>query len=278
MVALLGPNGAGKSTLMRVLASAESADEGQVRVLGCALPRERTAVRARLAVVFQQPALDRSLSGQENLRVHAALAGVRGGAARERIGRLSALLGVEDRLRDRVGTLSGGLARRVDLARALVSEPELLLMDEPTAGLDAASREAFVSAVASWRGRTGGTVVLVTHELALAARADALVVLKDGRVEAVGAPGALCATLGERFIEVADAHASGLEREGVRRVAVGGGQCLGLADARTAAVVAGELMRKGVAVRVGVPGVEEVYRVALAGAGMQRGGDDGGVL
>ena len=133
---LLGPNGGGKTTLFRIVTTLMPPSAGSAAVLGHDTASEPEAVRRSLGVVFQQPALDAELTVRENLRFHGVLVGLSGAALDDRIGALLDVFGLSDRAGDRVKTLSGGLARRADLARGLLHRPALLLLDEPTTGLD----------------------------------------------------------------------------------------------------------------------------------------------
>ncbi|MBZ0172806.1 MAG: ABC transporter ATP-binding protein, partial [Phycisphaerales bacterium] len=146
-VTLLGPNGSGKSTLLKLISTADWAGRGEITIAGVRVhprwtARERNAVRAALGVVFQSPALDPLLTVAENLKTAAALLGLIGHAATARVADLMDQLDIADRARDRVGTLSGGLKRRADLARAMLGSPRLLILDEPTTGLDPEARLA----------------------------------------------------------------------------------------------------------------------------------------
>ncbi|MGP1310612.1 MAG: ABC transporter ATP-binding protein, partial [Phycisphaerales bacterium] len=178
-VALLGPNGSGKSSLLRILATLDAPTTGSLALLG----REHAVgARGDLGVVFQHEALDRLLTGRENLRVQARLFGMSSRDADHSIRRVADDLGVTDRLDDRVSTLSGGLRRRIDLTRALLAEPRLLLLDEPTTGLDHAARAAFLDTLDRVRRSAAMTVVLSTHLMDEAERADRVVMLADSKV------------------------------------------------------------------------------------------------
>jgi len=178
--ALFGPNGAGKTTLLRILATLAEPGEGEVTVLGHALPKDAAAVRARVGLALDQPLLPRDLSLGEGLRYYAALYGIDRPAAR--IEALLARFGLEGRARDAVRTLSRGLAQAAGLVRALLHEPSLLLLDEPFNALDAAACRTVEAAVTEHVAR-GGTAVIVTHDLARgAALAQRGAVLVGGRV------------------------------------------------------------------------------------------------
>jgi len=185
--ALLGPNGGGKTTLFRILSTLMRPASGEARVLGHDLARDAAAVRPRLGVVFQNPGLDPKLTVGENLVHHGHLYGLGGAPLRERVKQLLGDLDLSDRANDRVETLSGGLARRTELARGLLHTPELLLLDEPSTGLDPGARRDFSHHLRELRDRAGVTVVLTTHYMEEAERADRVAVLHDGALVAIGA-------------------------------------------------------------------------------------------
>lgn len=204
-LALLGPNGSGKSTLLKILATLDrpDRDSGPVHILGLdPAGGDARAIRARLGVVFQSPGLDGLLTVRENLRTAAALYGLSASQAEERIADVLSALSLTDRAADRVRTLSGGLARRVDLARALLHAPDLLLLDEPTAALDPRARAEFLATLAAVRaaprpaGRPPLTIITSTHTMDEAERADRVVLLHRGRVIADDAPDALRRRIG----------------------------------------------------------------------------------
>lgn len=224
-VALLGPNGSGKSTLLKLASTAMPVRAGRVLVFGASasMPGGVRRIRSETGVVFQSPSLDPLLTVKENLRVHAALFALRGSARRERTASLLEQFSLADRAGDRVGTLSGGLARRADLARALLHEPDLLLLDEATAGLDLASRNAFWDALFA-PGADGSqrTIVFSTHQIDEAERADRVVMVHDGRIVADATPEALAKQAGERTLGSEDPRAGGvLEASGVEFVRTG---------------------------------------------------------
>ncbi|MDX1683044.1 MAG: ABC transporter ATP-binding protein, partial [Phycisphaeraceae bacterium] len=163
MLGLLGPNGCGKTTLMSALAGLLPPDRGEVRVFGTDPVTDPLAVRRHLGVVFQQPALDVQLSVIENLVCHGRLYGMTKSAISERANPLLATLGLENRTTSRVATLSGGQRRRVELARALLPSPRLLLMDEPTTGLDPRGREEFWQLLSQLRAESPLTILVSTH-------------------------------------------------------------------------------------------------------------------
>lgn len=190
-VALLGPNGAGKSTLFQLLTGLFVPDEGAIEVAGHDLRRNARAALARLGVVFQQPTLDLDLSVVANLRFHARLHGM-GRKAKPRIDEELVRIGQAERGRDPARALSGGNRRKIELARALLHEPALLLMDEPTVGLDPGSRELLVDYVHKLCAERGMGVLWATHLVDEAERAHRVIVLHKGRRIAVDTPRALC--------------------------------------------------------------------------------------
>lgn len=207
-VALLGPNGAGKSTLFQVLTGLFAADEGEVLVDGTSLRTRPSEALRRIGVVFQQPSLDLDLTVRANLLFHADLHGLPRAVARERIDRGCAALGIAGDLGRTVRELSGGTRRKVELARALLHRPALLLMDEPTVGLDPRSRRDLVAAIRDDVATRGTTVLWATHLVEEAQGADRVVVLHHGRLLADGTPSAVTAALGGATLEDAFIHAT----------------------------------------------------------------------
>lgn len=276
-VALLGPNGSGKSTLLRILATLDVPSEGEARILGWSAGDRAgvSSVRARLGVVFQSVSLDPLLSVRENLMVSAATYAMPASEARDRIACLALELDIGARLDDRVGTLSGGLARRADLARALMHGPELLLLDEASAGLDLGARLALLDLLERARAmRRGGlTILSATHMMDEGERSDRVVMMHGGRIVADGTPTALRAARGERLLRVEDTAVARdvLARAGVlesawtsdgegREVVVSPG------TDRERAIVE-ELLGIGAAFRIGAATLGDVY-LALTGASL----------
>ena len=190
-VALLGPNGAGKSTLFQILSGLFAPEAGDVAVEGYDLRREPPEVLARLGIVFQQPTLDLELSVAANLRFHARLHGLSGHGARDRMAAELARFGLADRSHDPARSLSGGSRRRVELARALLHRPRLLLMDEATVGLDPQSRRDLLAHVRNLCASEGVAALWATHLVDEAEGADRVVVLKSGRIRFDGTPAAM---------------------------------------------------------------------------------------
>ena len=197
---VLGPNGSGKTTLFRILSTLMPPSEGTARVFGAPTAEQADAVRPRLGVVFQDEALDGNLTVRENLRFQGSLYSLHGAALHERIDELLARFEVADRADDPVETLSGGLRRRVDLARGLLHRPDLLLLDEPTSGLDPAARRTFWTALRRLQEAEGTTLLVATHLMDEAERCDRIGILADGRLVVDGAPDALKAELGAEAI------------------------------------------------------------------------------
>ena len=191
ILGLLGPNGAGKSTLFSILAGLLVPATGALLLDGDAVPAGARSLRARMGVVFQSPSLDAKLTAEENLVLGGQLFGLARAPARVRARELLAAAGLADRSREAAGKLSGGLQRRLELARALVHRPSILLMDEPTNGLDAAAFRQTWDAIERLRREDGVTVLLTTHRPDEAEACDRLAVLAAGRVVATGTPEAL---------------------------------------------------------------------------------------
>jgi ABC-2 type transport system ATP-binding protein len=199
--ALLGPNGAGKSTLFQLLTGLFAADAGQALIAGHDIRTQPVAALAALGVVFQQPALDLDLSVERNLRFHAALHGLPRRMADERIAQGCAALGIDKERPRAVRELSGGTRRRVELVRALLHRPAVLLMDEASVGLDPASRRALLTALRADIAARGTTVLWATHLVEEAQGADRVLVLHHGKLLADGTPTDVTAALGATTLE-----------------------------------------------------------------------------
>jgi ABC-2 type transport system ATP-binding protein len=202
-IALLGPNGAGKSTLFQLLSGLFVADSGRIEVMGHDMARDPVPALAQLGIVFQQPTLDLELSINANLLFHAGLHGISRVTAQPRIEAELLRLGLTDRANDKVSQLSGGNRRRVELARALLHEPRVLLMDEATVGLDPASRGDLLRLLLAMRSERGVAVLWATHLCDEVADADRVIVLHRGKVLANTTPAALVAQAGVATIEQA---------------------------------------------------------------------------
>jgi ABC-2 type transport system ATP-binding protein len=187
-VALLGPNGAGKSTLFQLLSGLFAADDGRIEVMGHDMSRNPVPALAALGIVFQQPTLDLELTVTANLLFHAGLHGMSRAAAKRRIAAELERLGLTERAHDKAAELSGGNRRRVELARALLHDPKLLLMDEPTVGLDPSSRSALLKLMLAMRRERGVAVLWATHLCDEVADADRIIVMHRGKVLADTTP------------------------------------------------------------------------------------------
>ena len=271
---LLGPNGAGKTTTSSILATTLAPTSGSVRIAGFDIASAQSDVRRQLGVVFQQPSLDLNLTVEENIRVHAILYGMytwRPGyrsmptAYREHVQRLAGVLGLSDQLGRPVRTLSGGMRRRLEIVRALMHRPRVLVLDEPTAGLDPESRRDLWAYLRNVRAQHATTIVLTTHYLEEAEEADSLCVLWRGRVLERGTPAAIRTrhARGEIVLDAAD-------HEGLRRdlaamgVASGAGRPLHVSlDGRSAQDVIRGIGTRLTVLRVTEPTLEAAYLALL---------------
>ncbi|HYB97587.1 MAG TPA: ABC transporter ATP-binding protein [Candidatus Limnocylindrales bacterium] len=214
---LLGPNGGGKTTLFRILATLLPVSEGRVSVAGIDLARDITAVRRAIGVVFQSPSLDVKLTVRENLTHHGRLYGLRGSQLQAAIDAALARLGLSDRTAAIVETLSGGLKRRVELAKGLLSAPSILILDEPSTGLDPGARRDLWSYLADLRARSGTTVLVTTHLMEEAERCDRLGILDHGRLVSSGTPDALRRKIGGDVLTIKTPDPAGLRAELLER-------------------------------------------------------------
>ena len=188
LYAFLGENGAGKSTTINIMCGQLSKDHGTITIDGHDLDRDPNSIKAALGVVFQQSVLDKPLTVYDNLENRAALYGIVGEAFRARLAELCALLQLDELLRRPVGKLSGGQRRRIDIARALLHRPKILVLDEPTTGLDPQTRNMLWGVIDDLRRRENMTVFLTTHYMEEAAEADYVVILDHGKIVAEGSP------------------------------------------------------------------------------------------
>ncbi len=200
---LLGPNGAGKSTTVGMLTTTVRPTSGSARLYGRDVATEAIAARADSAVVFQDPVVDRALTGRRNFEIHARLWGVRADDAHRRIDELADDFDLTDLLDRPVATYSGGQRRRLEIARALISEPRVLFLDEPTVGLDPRIRYELIDIIGGLRARFGATVLLTTHYLDEAERlCDRVAIMHAGRIVALDRPATLLAALGDQMLDV----------------------------------------------------------------------------
>ncbi len=188
LFAFLGLNGAGKSTTISVICGSLKKDSGSVTVCGEDIEKNPDAIKSRIGVVFQNSVLDKPLSVYENLKSRASLYGITGKEFEKRLAELTALFDLKDILRRPVGKLSGGQRRRIDIARAIIHRPEILILDEPTTGLDPQTRQTVWAVINDLRKNEGITVFLTTHYMEEAAEADNVVILDAGKIAAEGSP------------------------------------------------------------------------------------------
>jgi ABC-2 type transport system ATP-binding protein len=208
--AILGPNGSGKTTLFRVLSTLIPLQQGEVHILGYDLHRQPDAVRRQLGVVFQSPSIDKKLTVAENLIHFGRLYGLRGRDLRTQADAMLDRLKLVERQRDLVEKLSGGMRRRVELAKGMLHGPRLLLLDEPSTGLDPGARSDLWQYFAQIRDEQNVTIVLTTHLLEEAERADRIAIMHRGQLAALDAPATLRASVGGDAITIRAAEAAKL--------------------------------------------------------------------
>lgn len=217
---LLGPNGGGKTTLFRILATLLPVQQGKIDLLGIDVAHEPARIRAAIGVTFQSPSLDRKLTVRENLWTQGYLYGLSGARLRARIETLLERLGLFDRAGDRVESLSGGLARRVEIAKGLLHDPRVLLLDEPSTGLDPGARLDLWRYLHQLRQEAGVTVLVTTHLMEEAERCDRLGILDVGRLAALGTPAELRSSIGGDCVTIQSASPVDLARRIAERFAV----------------------------------------------------------
>ena len=188
LYAFLGVNGAGKSTTINIICDQLQKDSGRIDICGYDLDRDIDTVKRSLGVVFQDSVLDRELTVKDNLESRAALYGIHGKEFKKRLFELAELLDFSNLLKRPVGKLSGGQRRRIDIARALIHDPKILILDEPTTGLDPQTRNLLWAVISELRAKTNLTVFLTTHYMEEAADADYVVILDHGKIAAEGTP------------------------------------------------------------------------------------------
>jgi ABC-2 type transport system ATP-binding protein len=206
----LGPNGSGKTTLFRILSTLIAPVEGQVTIAGLDLREAREAVRRSIGVVFQSPSLDKQLTAEENLRHHGHLYGLHGAELEKRIDEMLARVGLAQRPRDLVGTFSGGMRRRVELAKGLLTRPKILLLDEPSTGLDPGARIDLWRYLREIRDESGTTILVTTHLMDEAEHCDRLAIMDTGKVAACDTPEALRSRIGADVITLTGDDPDGL--------------------------------------------------------------------
>ncbi len=220
--ALLGPNGAGKSTTISILTTTLAPTSGRVRIAGLDVSKDPAAVRKQIGIIFQNASLDMNLSGEENIRLHATLYGLypyrptyrlMPAKYHQQVNEIAAVLGMESDMFRPVRKLSGGMRRKLEIMRALLHRPQVLFLDEPTTGLDVASRRSLWAYLAELRQRQETTIVLTTHYLEEAESADHILALNHGQVVAQGAPTQVKAQFAGESLELDAADRAALRRE-----------------------------------------------------------------
>lgn len=274
MFALLGPNGAGKTTLFSILATLRAPTSGSARVLGFDVVTHRDAVRRDMGIVFQEPAIEQRLSGSDNLMLMGLLYGLPMAKAKKRAAEIMAQLGIGDLGGRMARTLSGGQRRKLELGRALVTDPRILFLDEATLGLDVDARRTFWAQI---RGlaESGRTVFFTTHYMEEAEVADRIALIDSGRIVALGTPQELKARVGGGIVSMRtddDARARAwLAEHG--HTPEPGGSAITIIHADPAAILP-ELLRnlpvRVERVEVHAPSLEDVF-LKLTGRGLERG-------
>ena len=213
---LLGPNGSGKTTLFRILSTLMLPTAGRATILGCDAAQEPARLRRQIGVVFQAQSVDLKLTAYENLWHQGHLYGLRGAALRQRIQEILSRVGLADRARELVETFSGGMQRRIELAKGLLHHPGVLLLDEPTTGLDPGARRDLWQYLATLRDEEHVSVLVTTHLMEEAERCDRLAIMNQGNLVALGTPAELKSEIGGDVILLDAAHDAVLLAERIR--------------------------------------------------------------
>ena len=220
--ALLGPNGAGKTTTISILTTTLAPTSGAATIDGHDLVGQASAVRSKVGIIFQRPSLDRNLTGEENVRLHAVLYGVYPYAPsyrlmpesyRRQVAELGAIVGIGSEIFEPVRTHSGGMSRKLEIVRSLIHRPKVLFLDEPTSGLDAPARRSLWTYLQRVRNESNITILLTTHYLEEAEQADRICIIDHGRVVSYGTPAAIKADLVEEYVLVDSRDRRALESE-----------------------------------------------------------------
>jgi ABC-2 type transport system ATP-binding protein len=267
---LLGPNGAGKSTTVGILTTTVAASGGSARLAGYDVASQPLKARSVSSVVFQEAVVDGGLSGRENLELHARLWGVDAAPAAERIKELAELLGLSELLDRKVETYSGGQRRRLEIARALVSRPQVLFLDEPTVGLDPRIRHELLDTIAALRAREEMTVLVTTHYLDEAQRlADRVAIIHGGEIVALDRPQTLLEGLGQEILEFHVAGDPESALQSLREAGVAGADAYALGARATiplhdrpatdALKAVGEASVRASEIQVRTPTLDDVY-------------------
>lgn len=234
LFAFLGVNGAGKSTTINIMCGQLSKDDGAVTIDGFDLDQNRDCIKRELGVVFQNSVLDSALSVYDNLQCRAALYGITGTDFETRLAELAELLDFGDLLKRTVGKLSGGQRRRIDVARALLHKPKILVLDEPTTGLDPQTRQTLWNVISDLRKKENMTVFLTTHYMEEAAEADYIVILDGGKIVAEGTPLTLKNTYTGDYITLYGATDEQIETLGLKHERIRDAYRLFVADTKQA--------------------------------------------
>jgi ABC-2 type transport system ATP-binding protein len=202
MFGFLGPNGAGKTTTIKILCTLADATSGSARVAGHDLARERAAVRSRIGLVFQEPTLDSYLTAEQNLRFHGELYGMPRALLRTRMDMVLEMVGLAERRKDLVRNYSGGMRRRLEIARGLLHAPAVLFLDEPTIGLDPQTRAAIWDHIATLRRTEEITVFVTTHYMEEAEHCDRIAIIDKGKIAVTDTPEALRGAIGADRVQI----------------------------------------------------------------------------
>ncbi len=209
----LGPNGAGKSTTISILCTLLRPTAGSARVAGIDVVYDPAGVRQRIGLVFQDPSLDDQLTGRENLEFHAFIYSVPASARRRRIDEMLELLQLTDRAGSQVRTYSGGMKRRLEIARGMLHEPQILFLDEPTLGLDPQTRQSIWTHLNELRSRKGITIFMTTHYMDEAEYCDRIAIIDRGNIVALGTPDQLKAMVGGDVVTMTSSQPDAAARE-----------------------------------------------------------------
>ena len=213
---LLGPNGSGKTTLFRILSTLMLPTAGRATIMGCDAAQEPERLRRQIGVVFQAQSVDVKLTAYENLWHQGHLYGLRGSALKKRIGEILSRVGLADRAKELVETFSGGMQRRIELAKGLLHHPGVLLLDEPTTGLDPGARRDLWQYLATLRDEEHVSVLITTHLMEEAERCDRLAIMNEGNLVALGTPAELKSEIGGDVVLLEAAHDAGVLAERIR--------------------------------------------------------------
>jgi len=213
---LLGPNGSGKTTLFRILSTLMIPTAGRAVIMGCDAAQDAARLRRQIGVVFQAQSVDAKLTAYENLWHQGHLYGLRGSALKKRVGEILDRVGLADRAKERVETFSGGMQRRIELAKGLLHHPGVLLLDEPTTGLDPGARRDLWQYLQMLRDEEHVSVLVTTHLMEEAERCDRLAILNEGNLVALGTPAELKSEIGGDVIMLDAAYDAALLAEHIR--------------------------------------------------------------